>query len=94
MREMLGFADNGACPVDPTGGETCRKECKTLLITESALLLLWENLGVGGRRWFSCRLVGAKIGICFFWAGVPLHFTICLLSAVPSGLGNLVEVTG
>jgi hypothetical protein len=32
MRKQQGFADNGACPIDPTGGETCRKEGKALLI--------------------------------------------------------------
>jgi len=33
MQKQQGFADNGACPIDPTGGETCRKEGKALLIT-------------------------------------------------------------
>lgn len=36
-QKWQGFADNGACPIDPTGGETCRKEGKALLITESNL---------------------------------------------------------
>ena len=46
MRKWRGFADNGACPVGPTGGGTCRKEGKALLRMESALLLLgfpWEG---------------------------------------------------
>ena len=29
MRKRRGFADNGACPIEPIGGETCRKEGKT-----------------------------------------------------------------
>jgi len=30
MQKRQGFADNGACPVDPACGETCRKKCKLL----------------------------------------------------------------
>ena len=61
MRKWRGFADNGACPIDPTGGGTCWKEGQASLITESALSLLGENLGVGGRRFFSCRPAGALL---------------------------------
>jgi hypothetical protein len=58
MRKWRGFADNGACPIDPTGGEICRKEGKVLLIMKSALLLFGENLGVGGRMFFLSPLRG------------------------------------
>ncbi len=46
MRKRRGFADNGACPVDPTGD-------KTPLITKSALLLL----EVEGRMVFVYRAI-------------------------------------
>ena len=32
MRKQQGFANNGACPIDPASGETCRKGGKVLLI--------------------------------------------------------------
>ena len=56
MQKSRGFADNGACPVGPTGGGTCRKEGQAPLITESALSLLGESLeGEGGCFFLSPR---------------------------------------
>jgi len=52
------------------------------------------NLGAGGRMCFPCRSAGALFGVRILSAGVPLRFTTCLFSAVPLGLGNLVEVMG
>ena len=77
---MAGLCRQQGCPVDPNGGGTCRKGSQAPLITESALPL-------HGKPWreraddFSCRPAGVKIGICF-WAGVPFHYTACLLSYV------------
>ena len=51
MWKWRGFADNGACPIDPTGGGTCRKEGQAPLITESALLLFGKTLEWEG-GWF------------------------------------------
>lgn len=67
MRKWQDFADNGACPVDLTGGETSP-------ITKSALSLLGETLEREGGV-FPVAPRGALFGICFLSAGVPLHFT-------------------
>ena len=65
MRKWRGFADNGACPVVPTGGETCRKEGQAPLITESALSLLWKTLEWEGGYGFPVAPLGLTSELVF-----------------------------
>ena len=65
MRKWRGFADNGACPIDPIGGGTCWKKSQAQLITESALPLHGENLGVGGR--VLCIFLGNVVMLVFLF---------------------------
>lgn len=59
MQRWQGFADNGACPVDPAGRKTCQKKGKVKPIMKTALPFLGKILEWKG-SWFCVESYSSK----------------------------------
>ena len=87
--ELIRLSEEGAMPftaVSPPDNEL-------VVLNKTKRLIEWRSWLLGAALFFSASLFGIKSvgnGVEWLWAGWPLGFALCLMTAVCSWLGYII----